>query len=91
MATESARWAVYGALIGVIFFGILIGWTFLSAPQYTAEQKVEINHNFAINCTKCLEKENVPCTAEQLEYSHWGAICGVNYTPKNCTPLCKKI
>lgn len=91
MATESARWAIYGALLGVVFFGGLIGWTFLSAPHYTAEQKVELNHDLSINCTKCLGKENVSCTAEDLEHSLWGAICGSKYIPRNCTPMCRQV
>lgn len=91
MASESARWAVYGAALGLIFFGVLIGWSLLSAQKYTDEQKIEINIGLAVNCSKCLEQENITCTPKELYYSQWGAICKDKYVPKNCTRTCKQI
>lgn len=90
MATEMARYAFYGMIIGAVFFGFVISWMYVTSPRYTDEQKAEMNNAYAVNCSKCLEKENISCTPKELIYSQWGAICNAKYVSKNCTS-CKQV
>jgi uncharacterized membrane protein YukC len=90
MASELARWAFVGMIIGTILFSILFGYYYFTATRMTDDEKSEINNAYAVNCTKCLVKENVSCTVETLEYTSWGTICNTDYIPRNCTQ-CKRI
>jgi len=87
---EMGKWAVRGAIIGVIIFGGMIGYYLLNTPHYTDTQKLELNAGFAPNCTACLVKENTTCTADTLQYSQWGIICEQKYI-KNCTAKCRRV
>ncbi len=90
MATEVARFTMWGMAIGVVVFGILFGYVWFTAPHYTDEQKIEVNAGFAPNCTACLVKENTSCTADTLTYSSFGVICDLKYV-KNCTAVCRRV
>jgi len=91
MATEMARYAFYGMIIGAVLFSVLFGWYYFSAARMTEQEKADLNYAYAQNCSKCLVKENVSCSPMNLQYSSYGAICGSKYVPKNCTPVCKHI
>jgi hypothetical protein len=90
MANEMAKWSFIGMIIGVIVFSILLGYVFFSAPSYTPEEKEQINNAYAANCSKCLVQENISCTPDELEYTHWGPICKRDYISKNCTQ-CRRV
>jgi ABC-type transport system involved in cytochrome c biogenesis permease subunit len=90
MATEMARYAFYGMIIGAVVFSILFGYYYFGAIRMTDQEKADLNNAYAQNCTKCLERENISCTVDTLQYSSFGAICDLKYVSRNCTS-CKKI
>jgi uncharacterized protein YpmB len=91
MDREMRKGMLIGAIIGVIFFGIIVsGAAYFMFFSTTPEQKAEINEMNAVNCTKCMADHNINCTAETVQYSPWGAVCENKYVNKNCT-TCRRV
>jgi hypothetical protein len=86
-----ARWAAIGMVTGGILFSILFGYYYFTATRMTDSEKAEKNSAYAENCTKCLEKEHINCTVENLSFSQWGAICENKYISRNCSGTCRRI
>ena len=91
MDKEMQKWALVGATLGVIVvvIGLLIMAYVLFFSQ-TPEQKAEQNVMNAVNCTKCMAERHINCTADTVQYSPWGAVCGTAYVDKNCT-TCRRV
>jgi len=90
MTSNMGRWALYGVLIGIIVVIAGLSYLHFSIPVYSDEQKLEINHGLAVNCTKCLQGQNVSCTAETITHSPWGVVCKDTYVDK-CKGMCKVV
>lgn len=91
MDREMQRWVLIGAVLGVIFLIVLgIGVMYFTVLSYTPEQKAEMNTLYAENCTRCMAERHINCTAETVQYSPWGAVCGNAYVDRNCT-TCRRI
>jgi hypothetical protein len=90
MTSQMGKWALAGVLIGILCVSAGLIYLHFNIPVYSDEQKLEINHGLAVNCTRCLQEQNMTCTAETITHSPWGVVCKDKYVDE-CKVMCRVV